>query len=425
MKIEKLENKKIKYTFTVEPSEFEIGLAYAFDQVKKDVEIDGFRKGKVTRKVYENKFGIESLYEEALNFIFHSKYHEMIDDKTYQVVGEPTPSVDFSEVSTTKEFEVSFEAAVKPEVKLGNYKGISVPKLELIVDVSEVETQIQQMLNQNQTLEPKEGAIELGDTAIFDFLGSVDGVPFEGGKAENYQLEIGSGQFIPGFEDQMVGMNVGEEKDINVTFPQEYQEQSLAGQNAIFAVKLHEVKTKVETELNDAWVESLGGPEKTVTELRGKIQADIKTNKERSNKNQTLQNALDELAKTSQVEIPVEMIDFEVKQQKEQIKNQAKQYGIDYSTFIQISGMNEEQLETQLKADSEVKVLNSLLIEAVADAEKFEVTKEDIDAKYLEISLMYEMEIAEVKKHLNDDLLTQDIKFAKALDFIFDNLNFE
>lgn len=424
MKIEKLENNHVKYTFKVEPSEFEIALNYAFDRIKKDVEVKGFRKGHVTRSVYETKFGVESLYEEALNFVFHSKYHEMIDDKTYEIVGEPVPSVKFEEISATKEFEVSLEAAVKPEVKLGKYQGIEVPKLELVVDIVEVDERIEKMLEENNTLEVKEGAIELGDTAIFDFDGSVDGVQFEGGKAENYQLEIGSGQFIPGFEDQMVGLKAGDEKDVLVTFPNEYHETSLAGKEAVFAVKVHEVKAKVKTELTDEWVESLGGVEKTVLELRGKVQAEIKETKERNNKNQTLQNALDELAKTSKVDIPVEMIDYEINQQKTQIENQAKQYGLDYNTFIQITGMTEEQLNEQLRSDSEIKVLNSLLIEAVAKAENFEVSKDDLDGKYIEIATMYQMDVTEVKKHLNDEMLTQDIKFAKALDFIYDNLKF-
>ena len=424
MKVENLSNNRVKFTFEVSPTEFEIALNYAFDKVKEDVEVKGFRKGHVTRSVYENKFGVESLYEEALNHVFHSKYHEMLASTEHQIVSEPIPGVDFAKVNREEAFEVTFEAAIKPEVKLGNYKGIEVTKNELVVDLEEVNAKIDQMLNENVTLELKDGAIEEGDTAIFDFLGSVDGVPFEGGEAKNFELEIGSGQFIPGFEDQMIGMNAGEEKDLDVTFPTEYQEESLQGANAVFNVKLHEVKTKIANELTDEWVASLGQDEKTVADLKGKIQVEIKEQKERDNKNKAMNEALDKLATSSVVDIPVEMFDYEVNQQKKNIEEQAKQYGFDFNTYLSLVGMTEEQLDSQLRADAELKVMNSLLIEAVANAENFEVTAEDLAAKYEEIANMYQMSVEDVKKHLNDDLVGQDIKFAKALDTIYDNLKF-
>src|SRR5690554_7765911 len=254
MKIEKLSSNRVKFVFQVTPDEFEHGLDFAYEAIKPEVSVKGFRKGHVTRKVYENNFGIETLFEDAINHVLHHKYHEALANKEYQIVGDPVPNVNFEDVKVGETFEVSLELAVKPEVELGEYKGIEVEKLDSDVTDEEVMNQINALLDQNQTLELKEdGILEEGNTAIFDFDGYHNGEPFEGGKAENFELEIGSGQFIPGFEEQMVGLKAGEEKDINVTFPEQYHAENLAGEDAVFKVKLHEVKRKVAPELNDEW----------------------------------------------------------------------------------------------------------------------------------------------------------------------------
>ena len=256
MKVEKVSNNRVRYTFEVTPHEFEHGLDHAFNHVQKDVEIKGFRKGHVPRNVYESKFGVESLYEDALNHVLHHKYHEAQNHPDYEIVGQPQVDVDFANIKRGESFEVALVAPVKPEVTLGAYKGIEVKDIKTDVSESEVNAEIKALLQQNGQLEPKEGKLEFGDTAIFDFEGFLDNEPFEGGKAENYSLEIGSNQFIPGFEEQMVGMAPGEEKDLNVTFPEKYQAPNLAGKAVVFKVKLHEVKVKTEQELNDAFVET-------------------------------------------------------------------------------------------------------------------------------------------------------------------------
>ena len=390
MKIEKLSTNRVKFTFTISPEEFDTELDHAFEHIKDDVEVKGFRKGHVTR-----------------------------------IVWDPNPIVDFNDVKLGATFEIALEFAVKPEVELGEYKNVSVTKLESNVAPDEVQARLDNLLTANVTLEQKEnGVLELGDTAIFDFEGFEGGVPFEGGKAENHELEIGSNQFIPGFEEQMIGMNAGEEKEIKVTFPEAYHSENLAGKDAVFNVKLHEVKQKNTPELNDEWVVSLNRDEKTLDELKASLELDIKNSKENQNKNAAIEEALDKIAATSKVDIPVEMIEYETKQQVTNIENQAKQYGLDFKTYVSLTGMNEEDLMEQIKTDSEKRVLNSLIIEAIAKKEAFVVSKEDLDAKYEEIAAMYQMEVDEVKKHLTDDLLTRDIEFAKAIDFIFDNLKY-
>lgn len=425
MKIEKLSSNRVKFVFQVTPDEFEHGLDFAYEAIKPEVSVKGFRKGHVTRKVYENNFGIETLFEDAINHVLHHKYHEALANKEYQIVGDPVPNVNFEDVKVGETFEVSLELAVKPEVELGEYKGIEVEKLDSDVTDEEVMNQINALLDQNQTLELKEdGILEEGNTAIFDFDGYHNGEPFEGGKAENFELEIGSGQFIPGFEEQMVGLKAGEEKDINVTFPEQYHAENLAGEDAVFKVKLHEVKRKVAPELNDEWVTTLNRDEKTLDELKASIKEDIKASKENQNKNASLEKALEIIATNTKVDVPVEMVDFETKQQLKNIENQAKQYGIDFKTYITLTGMTEEQLKEQLNEESAKRVLNSLIIEAIAKKEAFEVTEDEVEDKFAEVAAMYQMEVDEVKKHLTPDLLKQDIVFAKAIDFIYDNLKF-
>ena len=247
MKVEKLNTNRANYHFTVTTEEFENGLDHAFEHVSKDLEVKGFRKGKVPRNIYETKFGVESLYEEALNHVFHHKYHEATADQTYQIVGEPNVDLDIKAIKRGESFDFSFDVAIKPDVELGQYKAIEVKPLDDSVSDDDVKAEISRILKSKSNLEPKtEGTLEKGDTAIFDFEGFLKGVAFEGGKAENHQLEIGSNQFIPGFEEQMVGMTLGEEKDINVTFPEAYQAENLAGQEVTFKIKLHEIKTKQE-----------------------------------------------------------------------------------------------------------------------------------------------------------------------------------
>ena len=425
MKIEKISNNRVRVTFNVSKDDFDHALDYAYNQVKEAVEVKGFRKGNVPMNVYINKFGVESLYEEALNHVFHHKHHEAIANKEYQLVGEPKPVVDFEKITVDGNFEIALESAIKPEVTLGNYKGIEVKKLEAVASLEEVIQSLDQLSQSNVSLNIKEdGIVEDGNTAVFDFEGFHDGVPFEGGKALNHELVIGSGQFIPGFEEQMLGMKSGEEKDINVTFPAEYHQEELAGQDAIFKIKLHEVKEEIKPELDDEWVVSLDREEKTLADLKATLEKDIVAQKENQNKNIQIAEALEKIAAEAKVDIPEEMIEFDANQQVKNIEQQASQYGLDFKTYVSLTGMNEEDLLKQIKEDSAKRVLNSLLIEAVSISEKFEVKQEELDKKYADIAAMYQMDVEEVKKHLSDDVISKDIEFEKALDFIYDNLTF-
>jgi trigger factor len=424
MKVEKLTTNRVKYTFEVTSDEFEHGLDHAFDHVQKDVELKGFRKGHVPRKVYETKFGVESLYEEAINHVLHHKYHEAQQHPDFEIVGQPDVNVDFANIKRGESFEVSFDAPVKPEVKLGQYKGVEVKDMKTDVTDSEVNAEIKSLLGQKAELMLKEeGALEHGDTAIFDFEGFLKGEAFEGGKAENYQLEIGSNQFIPGFEEQMIGMKTGDEKDLNVKFPEQYQAENLAGQDVVFKVKLHEIKTKNLPELNDEFVKSLEKENvNTVEELKAVTRKELEEKKQTEVKNTISNEAINKVVDAAELDIPEVMVEDEIKQYKDNVANQAKQYGLEYEMFLQMNGITPEQFDEQVKVESEKRVRTTLVIEEIAKVEGITATKEELQEKYDELAKQYKMEVEEIKKYIPASILEKDVMIQKAYDFVIDNV---
>jgi trigger factor len=424
MKFEKISSNRVKFTFEVTPHEFEHGLDHAFEHAVKDVEIKGFRKGHVPRNIFEQKFGVESLFEDALNHVISHKYQEIFTVDSIVIVGEPKLDLDPKAVKRNETFELSIIAAIKPEVELGEYKGLEVPKKDVTVSDEDINKEIETLLNQNASLEPKESnVLENGDTAIFDFEGFQDGVAFDGGKAENYEMVIGSNQFIPGFEEQMVGMTIGEEKDINVTFPEQYQSESLAGKPAVFKVKLHELKVQKGETLSDEFVKGLNrdGVE-TVEQLKEDIKKSLTSQKEVSEKDRITGSAVKFACDNAKVEIPEEMIQAEVAQLRQNVENQAKQYQIDFEMFVQLNGLTMEQFNTEMEKQANDRVLTSLVIEAVAIKENLSATEEEINAKYQEIADMYKMPVDAVKKQLTDDVITNEVSFGKAVDFLTANV---
>ena len=409
MNITVLDNKKVKYTFEVTPDEFAHGLEHAYEHAKKDVEVKGFRKGHVPFSIFEKKYGIETLYEDALNHVLSHKYQEVLADTTHEVVSDPEIDLDYKKVNRDTPFDVSLLFDVKPEVVLGDYKGLEATYPKTTIKDSDVELEIQNMLKKDGTLEPKEGELLVGDTAIFDFEGFLEGTPFDGGKAENYELEIGSNQFIPGFEEQMIGMTPGEEKDLNVTFPENYQAENLKGKAVVFKVKLHDIKTKKPAELNDTWVEGLNREEKTVDTLKEALKKELKDKKETSAKQQFENDIITKVLDGVTVDIPESMIKKEAQGQIEQIKNQAKQYNIPYEQFLQFSGMTPEMFEKQAETDAASRVKMNLVFEAVANAEKLEVSEEKIETEYKNLAERHKLELDYVKKVVTPDQLKKDL----------------
>ncbi|MBU1143545.1 MAG: trigger factor, partial [Firmicutes bacterium] len=422
MKVEKLTTNRVKFTFEVTPHEFDHGLDHAFEHVQKDVELKGFRKGHVPRNMYEKNFGVESLYEDALNHVLHHKYHEAQNHPDYEIVGQPEVDVDFTKIKRGEVFEVSLIAPVKPEVTLGAYKGLEVKAPKTTVTASEVNAEIKNLLTTSSELTPKDGPIELGDTAIFDFEGFLDGVPFEGGKAENHSLEIGSNQFIPGFEEQMVGLKSGDEKDLNVTFPEQYQAANLAGKPVVFKIKLHEVKAKSAVELNDEFVKSLNKEGvTTVEELKVSTKKELEDKKKSEAEASITEQVMTQVLANASMDIPQEMIEEEIKHAKEQVEQQAKQYGIEMDMFLQLSGVDKDTFEAQIKVESEQRVKTTLVIEAIAIAEGFSATPEELVAKYDELAVKYNMPVDEIKKYIPETALQNDVVLNKAYKFVLES----
>ena len=418
MNITVLDNKKVKYTFEVTPHEFNHGIEHAFDKAKETVEVKGFRKGHVPFSIFEKKFGVESLYEDALNHVISHKFQEVLEDDTHDVVSDPEIDLDYKEVSRDKAFNISIIVDVKPEVKLGTYKGLKATYKDTKVKAQDIDLELMKLRKQNAQLELKEGELLVSDTAIFDFEGFLNGEAFEGGKAENYELEIGSNQFIPGFEEQMVGMKSGESKDIHVTFPENYQADNLKGQAVIFKIKLHEVKSKTPVELNDAFVESLNREEKTVDALKKALETEIKDRKESDAKRSFESDILIQVIDQAQLDIPQSMIKKEADGQINSVKKQAEQYQIPYEQLLQFQGMSVEMFERDALKQAESRVKMNLVFEAVAKAENLVVSEQQLNDAYESIATQHKVTADYVKNVITEKTMKQDLLPQLGYDFI-------
>ncbi len=423
-KVDKLQDSRVRIEIEVTPEQFDHGLDYAFDKVKDEVEIKGFRKGKVTRKIYEQHKGVESLYEEALNHAIQETYYDAVSENNLEVVSQPKIDLDINTVEKGKGFTYTATVAVKPELELGEYKGFEYEEETPEVTDEEIDAEIERLLGQNAELVVKEeGELEKDDTAVFDFEGFVDGEAFEGGKAENHEMVIGSGQFIPGFEDQMVGMKAGEERDVKVTFPEDYQAENLKGKDAIFKTKLHEIKVKETPELSDDFVKDLDreGVE-TIDQLKTDTLNTLKKQKEEQSRNKAIDFAVDQAAQNAKVTLPQEMIDEEKNRMMDNTKRQAQQYGIDLDTYLQLTGMDKEQFEENLLKDAERSIRYNLTLEAIAKEEGIEADKEAIESTYEDLSKQHNMDVEQIKSQVNENAVKQQIVFRKTIDFLVENL---
>jgi len=426
-KIDKISGSKVRIEIEVSKDQFEHGLSHAFDTIKADVEVKGFRKGKVTRAIFEQHYGVESLYEEAINHVLQETYITAVTENNLEVVAQPKIDLDITKVERGKDFTYVAEVAVKPEVTLGEYKGLKFAKQSDEVKDEAVDAEIEKLLEQNAELVLKEeGTLENGNTAIFDFEGFVDGEPFEGGKAENYELLIGSGQFIPGFEEQMIGMALGEEKDLNVKFPEEFQAENLKGKDAVFKVKLHEMKVRELPELTDEFVKELEkeGIE-TIADLKADAFKQLSNNLIQANKNARIDFVVSEAAKNATFELPKEMIEEEKKRLVDNVAGQAKQYNLDLETYLQFSGITKEDFEKNMLKDAERSLSYNLVIEEIGKHEEITATEEELEVKYAEIAAQYNMGIEQVKAAINNAAVSSEVVYRKTIDFLVDSLVIE
>lgn len=406
--------------FTIERATIEEGLDRAFKKIRGRLNVPGFRKGKVPRKLFNKMYGEEALYEDALNDLLPRAYQKalaQLEDEDFELVGEP--SIDIKSMEKDADWEIIAEVPLKPEVTLGDYKNIEVTKQDRTVTDEDVADELESRRQRAVELALKDDAAEEGDTVVIDFEGYKDGEKFDGGSAENHSLELGSGQFIPGFEDQLIGAKSGDEKDVEVTFPEEYGAEELAGQDVVFKVVVHEVKEKRVPELDDEFAKDVDDEVETLDELKDKIRQQLEKSKDRAATEATDDEAIQKAVENAEVpEIPEAMIDEEVDRQFNLFINNLQQQGISKDQYMSMIGTSEQELRNQFRNEADFNVKTNLVLEAIAKAENIDVTTEDIDAEIKDLAEQYGMEEDRVRGILSEDLLKHDISLKKSIDLI-------
>ncbi len=420
-KFEKLEGNQGKLTVEVDAETFNKALDQAFKKVVKQVNVPGFRKGRVPRPIFEQRFGVEALYQDALDIVLPEAYTKAVEETSIEPVSQP--EIDIEQIGKNEALIFTAEVTLKPEVKLGEYKGLEVEKVDTEVTDEDVENELKELQKRHAELVVKEDeAAAEGDTVVIDFEGFVDGEAFEGGKAENHSLELGSGSFIPGFEEQLIGVKAGEEKEVNVTFPEEYHAEELAGKDAVFKVKVHEVKSLELPELDDEFAVDVDDEVETLDALREKIKNRLKESKEHEAKH-TIENAvIEQAAENAEIDVPEVMIENEVDRMMKEFEQRLQAQGLNLDLYKQFSGQDESELKEQMKADAEKRVRVSLTLEAIAKAENIEVTDEEVEKELEKMSETYNLPVDQIKQILGStDSIKEDLKLNKAVELLVEN----
>ncbi len=404
-----------KLTFEIEPAKIKEGLDTAFNRVKKTLNVPGFRKGKVPRQIFNKMFGEESLYQDALNAVLPEAYANAVAESNIKPVAQPEIDVESMEKDST--WVLTAKVTVEPEVKLGQYKDLEVKARSTEVTDEEVDAEIKKLQEQQAELVLKEDqpAAE-GDTVVIDFEGKVDGVAFDGGKGENYSLELGSNTFIPGFEDQLVGHKAGETVEVNVTFPEEYHAEDLKGKDAVFETTIHEVKTKELPELDDEFAKDVDEEVDTLVELKAKTRERLEAQKQNAAKEAIQEEVIDKAVENAEIgEIPGAMIEEDVHRQMDQYLAGLQQQGISADMYYKLTGSSEEDLHKQFESGAQKRVKTNLVLEAIVAAEDIKASEEEINAEIKELAAQYGMEEAAVRSALSDDMLNHDIAIRKVV----------
>ena len=420
---EKKEGNVGTLTITVPAEEFDSALDQAFNKVKKDIQVPGFRKGKIPRQMFDKRFGVEALYQDALDIILPTAYGKAVEETGIKPVDQP--QVDVKEIEQGKDLVLTAEVTVEPEVELGEYKGLEGKEIDAEVTEEDVNEQIEALLAQYTELVVKDGEVAEGDVANIDFKGFVDGEAFEGGEAEGHDLEIGSGTFIPGFEEQLVGLKAGDEKDVKVTFPEEYQAEELQGKEATFEVKVNEVKEKETPEFNDDFVkEELEGFDdaETAEDVKAKVTEDLKAYKEQEKDFELRESLVVQASENAKMEIPEAMVESEQQRMLQEYEQRLAQQGLNLELVEQISGQTKEDLLEQMKDDAFKRVRTGLTLQAISDAENIEASEEDIDNELQKLAEQFQMAKEDIKNVLGDlTVIENDIRNQKAIEFLVDN----
>lgn len=411
---EKLEKSMVALTVEVSAGEFEAAVEKAYRKQRGSIRVPGFRPGKAPRKMIENMYGAGVFYEEAVNEALPDAYTAAVKEQELEVVGYPEVEL----LSVGKEgFSFKATVAVYPEVTLGQYKGVEAPKAEVSVTDEDVEGRIKEMADRNSRMVSVEDrAVAKGDIANIDFEGFLDGVPFDGGKSDSFDLEIGSGQFVPGFEDQVAGMSISEEKDINITFPEDYH-ADLAGKAVVFHVKVNAIKVKEIPALDDEFAKDVSEFD-TLEELKKDVREKMLAEREEGAKRAFEDAAMAKVAAGIQADIPNAMIEEQARRFVDNFRMQLQSQGVPYEQYMKMTGMEEEKLMADAKAPAEGQVRMDLAIAAIVKAEGLEASDEDVEAEYSKMAGQYGMDVENVKKYLNDDVIKEQIVRAKAVELV-------
>ncbi|MDD6022974.1 MAG: trigger factor [Oscillospiraceae bacterium] len=414
--VEKSENSTAKIVLEIEKDQFQTALDKAYRKVKNDIYIPGFRKGKAPRKIVERMYGANVFYEDAINLLFPEVWAEAISTSELSPVGGP--SIADLNVDEAGNLTLTVETGLYPEVTLGQYKGIEAEKPEVTVTEADVDAEVKRLADRNSSVATADRPAVMGDTLVIDFKGYKDGVAFEGGEGDNHSLKLGSGNFIPGFEEQLVGMSAGEEKDIEVTFPENYGAEELAGQPATFHVVCHEVKETLTPELDDEFAKDVSETAETLSDLRKELEEKLTKERteaaEKAFHNAAIQAAMDNMT----VVIPDGMVEEQLDNMMEQYSMSMQQSGFSLEQYAQMMGTSVQGLRESSREGAVAQIKNTLLLEKVAEVENIEISDEDIEAQYEKLASEYEMEVAQVKEYLPAEEIKREQKLQKAMDLI-------
>lgn len=417
--VENLEKSMAKLTITVSAEDFEKAMNQAYNKSKNKINVQGFRRGKAPRKMIEKLYGPEIFYEEAANIVIPDAYEEAAKESGLDIVSRP--AIDVVDIAKGKEFVFTAEVAVKPEVTLGDYKGIEVKKNEVKVMAADVNEEIDRVREQNsRMITVEDRGIKKDDTAVIDFEGFVDGEAFQGGKGEDYPLVIGSHSFIDTFEDQLIGKKIGEETEVNVTFPEEYHEESLKGKPAMFKVTIKEIKVKELPKLDDEFASEVSEFE-TLKEYKASVKKTLTERKKEEAKREKENEAVEKVVKNATIEIPDPMIEEQTNQMAQEFAARLSQQGLSFEQYMQMTGMTPQALMEQMKPEAEKRIRTRLTLEAVVSAEAIKATAKDVDKEIEKMAEMYQMEADKMKEMIGDaekEQISLDLAVQKAVDLI-------
>lgn len=422
VQVEKLEKNMAKLTIEVSAEELEKAIQGAYQKNKNKISVPGFRKGKVPRQMIEKMYGKEIFYEDAANALIPDAYEAALDECDEDIVSAPT--IDVTQIEAGKPFIFTAEVALKPEVKLGKYKGVKIDKVDAEVTDEEVEAEINKERENNaRNIEVTDRAVKDGDMTVLDFEGFVDGEAFEGGKGENYPLTIGSGSFIPGFEEQLVGAEIGKEVEVNVTFPEDYQAEDLKGKAAVFKCTIKEIKEKELPELDDEFASEVSEFE-TLAEYKADIRGRLEEKKAKEVKDAKEAAVIEAIVKDSDMEIPEAMLATQQRQMVDEFAQRIQMQGLSIDQYYQFTGSSREQMIEQVKPQAEGRIKSRLVLEAIAKAENIEASEEEYEEELKVMAQAYQMEVDKVKELLPEksvDQIKQDLAVRKAAEFAVEN----